>query len=132
MITIKDKDNLLSYILSQEKDCFVVEYKDVFPNNEIKEFEFHLLMEQFAQKGLLRSAKRMSHGSYIRLSADIYDFHSHGGFAAQEELLRANIEKLSYELDELSKSSDPLVVDRASKIAGIASSIATVLGLFTK
>jgi len=53
-------------------------------------------------------------------------------FAAQEELLRANIEKLSYELDELSKSSDPLVVDRASKIAGIASSIATVLGLFTK
>lgn len=133
MITIKNKDKLLTYILAQERDCFAVEYKNVYPNNEIKEFEFYLLMEQFKNKGLLKSAKRISGGKcYINLSADIYDFSAHGGFAAQEELLRANIEKLSYELDKLSGSSDPLVVDRASRIAGIAASIATVLGLFVE
>ena len=132
MIRIKDKDVLLAYILASGKERYVIEYKEVFPDHEVEEFEFYLMLEQFQKMKLLESTKRMSGGaSFIRISASIYDFFRHGGFAAQEELLRSNIEKLGYELDELSKSTDKSVLERVGRISQIAASVIKALGLFS-
>ena len=48
----------------------------------------------------------------------------------QEELLRANLQKLDYELTKLAKEINPGLTDRIANITGIAASIATALGLF--
>ncbi|RHU30980.1 hypothetical protein DXD68_04085 [Parabacteroides sp. TM07-1AC] len=60
----------------------------------------------------------------------IYDFFNHGGFTAQEEFLRANLEKLNLELLKLSKDIEPSKLETISSITAIASSVATTLGLF--
>ena len=69
-------------------------------------------------------------GCIIDLHAEIYDFFNHGGFTAQEELLRANLEKLNLELLKLSKDIEPSKLETVSTITAIAGNIATALGLF--
>ena len=64
------------------------------------------------------------------MKAEISDFFNHGGFTAQEELLRANLEKLNLELLKLSKDLEPSVLEKANTITAIAGSVATALGLF--
>lgn len=57
-------------------------------------------------------------------------FFSHGGFTVQEEILKANIQKLSDELDLLAKQLSPNLLEKATSISAIGASIATALGLF--
>ena len=133
MITFEEKDKLLSYILSVKSDHFIIDYQDVFPNKEVLDFEFFLMLKQFVKMGLLEKSIEMTGGiSRIILNADIYDYFDHGGFRAQEEILKASLEKLGYELEKLSESSDPIVLSRIDKIAGITTSIATAIGIFSK
>jgi hypothetical protein len=81
--------------------------------------------------GLLEKAKEFTEEQcLIVIRADIYDFHRHGGFIVQEELLRANLEKLNYELLKLAEDIDPSAVRRIEIITGIAASVATALRLF--
>lgn len=131
MITYKEKDKLMSYILSKGLIDFDINYDDVFPDEEISKNEFFLILRQFVDMGLLSRSKEMTGGaSYIGVTAYLHDLFTHGGFKAREEILAASLEKLGYELDELSKSNDPKVLERIDKISGIAASISTALGLF--
>ena len=102
----------------------------VFPNKEISKRQFELILLQFEEMGLLRKAERHGTSFLISISANIYDFFNHGGFVVQEELLRANLQKLDYELTKLAKEINPGLTDRIANITGIAASIATALGLF--
>ena len=130
MITPEIKDKVLCAIVESKETIFDLSYEDIFPNNEISKRHLHLILIQFVEKGLLR--KVANNGSYFLLSvsADIYDFFNHGGFVAQEEILRANLQKLDYELTKLSQEIEPSLTDRISKITTIAASIATTLSLF--
>lgn len=131
MITYKEKDKVVSYILSIGLIDTVISYGDVFPEREISKNEFFLILRQFVEMGLLSRSKEMTGGSsYIGVTANIHDLFAHGGFYAREELLEANLKKLGYELDCLSKSDDPKVLDRIDQISDITASIATVFGLF--
>lgn len=132
MITYKEKDKLATYILSIGLIDFNIKYKEVFPDEEISKNEFFLILRQFVDMGLLSRSKEMTGGiSYIGVTANLHDLFAHGGFQARECLLEANLQKLGYELDSLSKSNDPKVLERIDKISGIAASISTALGLFT-
>lgn len=131
MITYKEKDKLVSYIISTGLVDFIIDYKEVFPEKDISENEFFLILSQFVDMGLLSRSKEMTGGvSYIGVTAYLHDLFTHGGFKAREEMLAASLEKLGYELDELSKSNDPKLLERVDKISGIAASISTALGLF--
>ena len=66
----------------------------------------------------------------MRLNVEIYDFFNHGGFTAQEELLRANLEKLNLELLKLSKELEPSKLETINTITSVVSNIAAALGLF--
>ena len=132
MITYKEKDKLLAYILSIGLIDFNIRYKEVFPDEEISENEFFLILRQFVDMGLLGLSTEMTGGvSRIRVTANLHDLFARGGFQARECLLEANLQKLGYELDSLSKSNDPKVLEQIDKISGIAASISTALGLFT-
>ena len=54
------------------------------------------------------------------------DFHNRGGFVAQEELLKNNIEKLLKEIEQL-KPSFP---EKAEKLATISNAILAAINLF--
>lgn len=130
IITPHIKDKVLIAILSRENEVFLMKHEDVFPDKEISKRQFELILLQLEELGLLRKVK--SHGTsfLISISANIYDFFNHGGFVAQEELLRSNLQKLDYELTKLAQEINPGLTDRVTGITGIAASIATALGLF--
>ena len=80
--------------------------------------------------GLLKQTKCMDGTIFFQLKAKAHDFYSHGGFEAQEEILKANMQKLSNELDFLAKQLSPNLCEKAASLSAIAANIATVLGLF--
>ena len=132
MITYKEKDKLVAYIISIGLIDFNIEYEKAFPDKEVSKNEFFLMLRQFVDMGLLSRSKEMTGGSsYIGVTANLHDLFTHGGFQAREYLLEANLQKLGYELDSLSKSNDPKVLEHIDKISGIAASISTALGMFT-
>ncbi len=130
LITPELKDVVLRAILAENKEAFKLRYLDVFPNKEISKGQFELILLQFKKMGLLEEARNDLGYFYISVIADIYDYFIHGGFIAQEELLRSNIQKLDYELTKLVKDINPGISDRIVKITGIVSSLTTALGLF--
>ena len=104
MITPTVKDKVLTAIISKNNPFMKLEYEEVFPDKEISVREFFLILDQFVELGLLKKTQNCTGGlSIIYLTANIYDFYRHGGFTAQEELLRANLEKLNYELLKLAE-----------------------------
>lgn len=130
MITPEIKDRVLCAIVASKEAVFDLAYEEVFPEKEISKRHFQLILIQFVETGLLRKATDYGSCFNISISANIYDFFNHGGFIAQEEILRANLQKLDYELTKLSQDIDPGLTDRVVKISGIAASIATALSLF--
>lgn len=75
MIAFEEKDKLLSCILSVKSDHFIIDNQDVFPNKEVLDFEFFLMLKQFVKMGLLEKSIEMTGGiSRIILNADIYDY----------------------------------------------------------
>ena len=85
-----------------------------------------MILNQFESKGFITQVKCIGGRIDMILNAEIYDFHSHGGFTAQEHLLKYNIEKLLLEIESLK----PSLPDKINVVTTIASNIATALGLF--
>ena len=69
-------------------------------------------------------------GARITVDVKAHDMWAHGGFTAQEEILKANIEKLDLQLQYLTKQLGPDYLDTASKISSIGSAIMSALPLF--
>lgn len=88
-----------------------------------------MILEEFEKLDLL-SIESTNDGITVTISAKAYDMHAHGGFTAQEELLKANINKLGYELDVLSKELEPKHLEKAEKISSIAMAVLSALTLF--
>lgn len=63
---------------------------------------------------------------YLNLRTEAFDSFNRGGFTAQEELLKKEIEKLLYEIESLK----PSMPEKVNTITSIAANIATALGLF--
>lgn len=131
IITPKIKDKALQAILAETSIPCTIYYSNVYPDKEITDRQMELIIQQFVNMKLLDKFVRTADGAFwIRINANIYDFFNHGGFEVQEEILKANIEKLSYELDILSRDATPGLKDKITNISAIAASIATVLSLF--
>lgn len=62
----------------------------------------------------------------LELRTEAFDSFNRGGFTAQEELLKKEIEKLLYEIESLK----PSMPEKVNTITSIAANIATALGLF--
>lgn len=90
-----------------------------------------MIIKQFEEMGLLKATFFSNpFGARITLNAKAHDVYSHGGFTAQEEILKANIEKLDLQLQYLTKQLGPDYLDTASKISSIGSAIMSALPLF--
>ena len=90
--------------------------------------ELDAMLGQFELLGLCEVMRNIGGRVDVSLNAEAHDMVLHGGFVAQEELLRKNIEKLELEL----KSLEPSLLGKVETISNIAANIATALGLFVK
>jgi len=135
MITSKLKDCILITLCSGELeyDCMYNLSKNNFLDEiseECSENELVSILSQFSRMGLISDYANNSSTVTLCLLVEASDFLSRGGFYAQEEILKANIEKLSKELDLLSNQLKPDLLEKANLISSIGSSIISALSLF--
>ena len=65
------------------------------------------------------------------LRVKAHSFMQRGGFAVEDALNEANIQKILLELDNLKKQLKPDQIDVFNKVTTIAASIATVFAAFS-
>ncbi len=130
LINPKLKDDVLSTLLAN--GSMYIRCNINIPSDELDVSPdiLEAILDQFERMGLISQTKMIGGNIDIRIKAEAHDLYSHGGFVAQEEILRANIEKLGFELDKLSKDLSPDLLDKANKLSGISSAILSALSLF--
>lgn len=130
IITPEMKDKVLADLLSAEFPSFTFQYRDSQDEFGIPPQYVELILNQFENMGLINATYFTGYGARINLLAKAMDLYRHGGFIAEEEILKGNIEKLGLELDTLSKQLTPNHIEQASHISQIASAIMQSLTLF--
>lgn len=129
IITPSLKDDILKHFVTQGMSFCTSFHEDCL--NFDTTFEvYEAIVKQFEEMNLLECNRMLGGNAFIHLTAYAHDFYNHGGFQAQEELLKANINKLGLELEKLSKDLEPKFADRANTLSAIAANIVTTLGLF--
>ncbi len=132
MITAAIKDKVLFFICS---NAIPEQMSDGATKNILEELDmefdiFNAVMIQFQRNGFIENLNlRRNHLSFMALT-EAYDYIQRGGFVAQEEVFKANIEKLQLEIDNLKKQLEPDKLDSLNKISGIASALFSGLNLF--
>lgn len=101
IITPEMKDKVLADLLSADFPSFTYQYKD-----SQKDYGFHpqyvtLILNQFREMGLIQVTYFTGYGARINVQAKAMDLYRHGGFIAEEEILKGNIEKLGLELESV-------------------------------
>lgn len=130
IITPEMKDKVLADLLSADFPSFTYQYKD-----SQGDYGFHpqyvtLILNQFREMGLIQVTYFTGYGARIHVQAKAMDLYRHGGFIAEEEILKGNIEKLGLELETLSKQLTPNHIEQASHLSQIAAAIMQGLTLF--
>lgn len=132
LITPEIKDNVLTDIISVDNGFVQLNYEDAHKYG-ISPNQLAMIIKQFIRMDFLESKGEFIGGGFggifITTTLEAHDFLSHGGFYAQEEILKANINKLGLELEALSKELGPDFIEKANKISSIASNIISFLSL---
>ena len=132
LITASLKDKLLAYILSSELVTFEIRFDKYDEDLGMSAETAVMILRYFLEIGLLSKATFFSNpkGALITVNVKAHDLWAHGGFTAQEEILKANIEKLDLQLQYLTKQLGPDYIETANKISSIGNAILSALTLF--
>jgi len=134
LITPSIKDRVLFYL---QANC-PLERLVYIPTNEFlteTEMDFDTLrpiLYQFERIGFLQELGVGRENTSFILLAELHDFAHKGGFAIQEEIFKANIEKLGFEIDHLRKQLGPDHLDKLNKLSSIFSALFAGLSLLPK
>ena len=134
MITTAIKDKILLYLCEETtpEQVSSASTNDILRDLETDFDTFNAVMAQFQRFGFVEDLNlRRSHLSFI-LRTDAHDFVQKGGFVIQDEIFKANIEKLGFEIDHLKKQLGPDKLDTLNKISSIASALFSGLALLPK
>lgn len=130
LITPQLKDEILKYIVESNDLPIDINYDEFAQKLFVSPVILSLIIEQFTDMNLIKPNEYIG-GCLVWITAKAHDFISHGGFVAQEELLRNNIEKLELEIKMLSKELEPKYLDRLEKIMSLGNNIVGALKLFS-
>lgn len=131
LITPQLKDRLLAEIISANAPRFDIHFDEYDEELGMSDDTAIMILRHFQDLGLIKATFFMNpSGARITVDVKAHDMWTHGGFTAQEEILKANIEKLDLQLQYLTKQLGPDYLDTASKISSIGSAIMSALPLF--
>ncbi len=130
MITVSVKDEILSSMVTGGGMSYIAHVKDESKKYGVTDDEFCAILEQFEDLNLILIKKRTLGGlREFNVKAEAHDFYNRGGFVAHEMILKANIEKLGWELDKLAKDLAPKHLETVEKITSIAAAILSFLNI---
>ena len=128
------KDRVLFYLTTNFQ---LDNYDDANTNEILEKTETDLkslkaILRQFQQFGFLTEVGVDQDSCCFNLKIEIHDFAEKGGFAIQDDIFKANIEKLGFEIENLKKQLAPEQLGTLNKISGIASALFAGLALLPK
>ena len=136
MITPEIKDEILGQFISSGMR-FTINLKMHCHNFNITFDEFDAILRQFEKLNMPKAQRCMcgtgivvGGTAHIALNAEAHDFFNRGGFAVQEEILKANLNKLGLELEALSKELGPKYLEKASTLTSLISSATSIIKFF--
>jgi hypothetical protein len=134
IITSTVKDKILFYLCDHAipEQVSIGKTSDTLEELEIDFDTFNAVMVQFQRFGFIEDLNLRDFYLSFILRTDAHDFAQKGGFAIQDEVFRANIEKLGFEIDNLKKQLTPDKLDTLNKISSIASALFGGLALLPK
>ena len=130
MITTELKDQILKDLTDLNAILVQVFAEEEGDKLNIDMETYIAILDYFARLNLIKLCKCMGGEMLITLTVEAFDFVNYGGFHAQEELLKQNIEKLNLEIQSLSKELDPSFKDRLKGITELGCNILSALTLF--
>lgn len=129
LITATHKDKVLTYIVAYaDTERFIIDFATLEKELDVNPEQVKIILKGFHNQEIL-DVKWMNDAVRICLTEKAHDIIAHGGFTAQEEILKANFEKLDMQLLYLNKQLGPDYLETTSKISSIASAIASALTL---
>lgn len=124
----KTKDKVLEYLCAL--NCFEkhinVKTENIRQCTGLTFAEINAILLYFDRNGFISELNCRSEIIYFIVHLEASDFFSRGGFFAQEELLKKNIEKLLLEIESLK----PSIPEKVATITSIAANITAALGFF--
>lgn len=123
-ITPLVKDKVLSLLCSDSinfESVIILNQNELLKEVELLFDDLIAVLRQFERMGFVSdiNARRSSSSLYICVHLDALDYKNRGGFIGQEEILKANIEKLLLEIESLK----PSLPSKTKKLTEIASNI---------
>lgn len=106
-----------------------VDYGQIADSFDLDIPSVRAIYEQFMEYGFIIFTTKFNGGALLNIKANAFDFKNHGGFEAKDEILKANIEKLSLEIDKLYKDMQPDLQTRAKDLLQIATNIGNMIKL---
>lgn len=130
MITTELKDQILKDLTDLNSIRVQVFAEEEGDKLNIDMETYIAILDYFARLNLIKLRKFKGGEMLITLTVEAFDLVRYGGFHAQEELLKNNIEKLNLEIQSLSKELSPSFKDRMKEITELSCSILSALTLF--
>ena len=129
LITSTIKDQVLSSLISVNSIGITANLYEESRDLNLPPDVIESIYDYFEEIGLITLEKTYD-SIEIKMKPKAFDLYSHGGFTAEEELLKANLQKLDHELRILSDKLSPSLLETSNKISSIASCIVSALALF--
>jgi len=134
IITSKHKDKLLFYLCTEfELETFgYADTKKILNDVDLDFKTYNAIIYQFERYGFLSELGVGADNTCFIIHAELHDYAEKGGFVIQNEIFKSNIEKLSFEIENLKKQLSPNNLDTLNKISSIASALFGGLDLLPK
>jgi hypothetical protein len=135
-ITTKIKDDTLQWLCHNVRPSQLtqIDLPSLLNITNVDSATIRAILEDFREIGLLENlilTEEEEGDILLILKVKAHTFIQRGGFAVEDALTEANIQKILLELESLKKQLKPDQVDAFNKVASIASSIATVFTAFS-
>lgn len=128
MVTIEKKDIIVSHVIAKEESLTEV-YAGDLTQDKITYDECDMILRQLENMGLLNIQARFSNplGFVLAVNAGLHEFHSRGGFKAQELILMTKLEKLDAEIQLLRLQLEPDKVEQLNKVVSLFASACSMI-----
>lgn len=119
MITPKMKDYILRYIVENEDIRIMIDCTTMASELNTTSVSIEKILNQFERLNLCKINNYYGDTCDITVQAEADDLMFRGGFVFQEEILKANLDKLAIELEYLSKETSGTTLNRVYTMLSI-------------